>query len=32
MVTGRVSQGQFLENKQAIAIQTALKRARFEMQ
>ena len=31
-VAGCVSQGQFLENKQAMAIQTALNRERFEMQ
>jgi hypothetical protein len=31
-VAGCVSQGQFLENKQEMAIQTALNRARFEMQ
>src|SRR5262245_59927327 len=29
---GCVSQGQFLDNKQPMAIQTALNRARFEMQ
>jgi hypothetical protein len=31
-VSGCVSQGQFLDNKQEMAIQTALNRARFEMQ
>jgi hypothetical protein len=31
-VSGCVSQGQFLDNKQAMAMQTVLNRARFEMQ
>jgi hypothetical protein len=31
-VAGCVSQGQFLDNKQEMAVQTALTRARFEMQ
>ena len=31
-VAGCVSQGQFLDNKQEMAVQTALNRARFEMQ
>src|SRR5262245_43623461 len=31
-VAGCVSQGQFLDNKQEMAVQPALNRARFEMQ
>src|SRR5262245_22981653 len=31
-VAGGVSQGQFLDNKQEMAMQTVLNRARFEMQ
>jgi hypothetical protein len=31
-IAGCVSQSQFLDNKQAMAVQTALNRARFDMQ